>query len=587
MAKIRIISAIASKHGITLYLEDGQEKNLPTTSWRTKAVLDDVLARLARKEIVEIDLDSYSIEARVAEKTGGVLRFVRKTKSAVAALFGKKSETETGEAVVVSPADPVAAPAPAISTASAVPTVGPAPTPEVSQPPKEEETELVAVVTDMKSGEETVIPGVVALERHIEHAVMTDNVKGLQRFMERIASVSAKRSHTVQELLRFMERGDLPIADDGSIVAYKVLRTKNANNRDLFVDCHTGRVEQRVGSMVMQDEKLIDQNRRNECSTGLHIARRGYLSGFSGNVITIVKVAPEDVVAVPDYDANKMRASGYHIVGRLPDDVHATLRSNQPMTGNAKAAAILADVIAGNHVAILERVRITSASGGSFTIEKVSDEEAILEGQNGFASALDAPIEGLTPKDIRAAVETARSEPSVFDSAPVELATKDSRDAINEAITQTNAAIAEVEEELEEELEEDEEEEEEDDVIEQAPASAPEPVKVAEPVETKAERDARRKREKRAAAKLEAAQEARRTPPSKLPIPEPTKSVKSSFQKAKLEGRSAAPAESAPKAQSERDQKALEMVAAGRSLREVEKELKICRKRLGKLVRGN
>jgi hypothetical protein len=389
MANIRIAAAIASQHGITLYLENGKEMNLPTTSWRTKAILDDILKRLSVGEIVEIDPETYSIEARVEKETKGLLRFTKKTKSFVAGLFGKNAANDDFVSVVLAPADPVKK-----FSASVAPAA-------VSV--QEEETELVAIVTNKATGKETMIPGVAALEKHVESAVMNNNVAGLQRFMERLASMQAKRSHTVQELLRFMERGDLPIADDGCIVAYKVLQSSGSNG--YFVDCHTKRIQQRVGSKVQQAESLIDQDRRHECSTGLHIARRGYLKQFGGDIITIVKVAPEDVVAVPNYDANKMRAASYHIVGQLPSEIHSVLRADKPMTGNVVAAKILADVIAGNHIGVVETVSITEANGGSFIVTPVSDGGTFVSGQAGFARALDAPVDGLKPADIRAAVE--------------------------------------------------------------------------------------------------------------------------------------------------------------------------------------
>lgn len=518
MAKIRIAAAIASQHGITLYLEDGREQNLPTTSWRTKAILDDVLKRLAHGEIVEIDPDTYSIEARVEKETKGLIRFVRKTKSFVKGLFGKQEDEANTETVVVSPPDPVK---PVVVAAAPA---APAPAAKVEMPkveaPKEEETELVAIVTDKKTGKETFIPGVQALEKHVEAAVLSNNVKGVQRFMERLAGMQQKRSHTVQELMRFMERGDLPIADDGCIVAYKVL--KSSAKAGVFLDCHSSRVEQRVGSKVMQDESLIDQNRRNECSTGLHIARRGYLGGFSGDIMTIVKVAPEDVVAVPDYDANKMRAAAYHIVGELPAEVHDVLRSNKPMTSNVTAAKILADVIAGRHIGVIEHVRITAAKGGSFVTTPIGDggeERAGESGASQLARALDAPVEGLKPADIRAAVEET-------------VAAKKQEEAVQEA-----AATGDL-----------------------SAAITTEP----EPVETKAQRDARRKRERRAAAKSTKA-----AAPAAAPAPKVVK------QAAKVNVATKLP---------EKHQKVLEMHKAGKSAREIEKELHICRKTIRRLL---
>lgn len=500
MAKIRIAAAIGSQHGITLYLEDGREENLPTTSWRTKAILDEVLERLARGEIVEVDLDNYSIEARVEKETNGVLRFAKKTKSFVKALFGKKDDAP--ETVVISPPNPVKPAAPAAPAKSS-----------------EKETELVAIVTDKKTGEEVVIPGVAALEKHVEAAVLSNNVVGLQRFMERLAQMQKKRAHTVKELMRFMERGDLPIADDGCIVAYKVLKTKNHDDKTLFVDCHSGRVEQRVGSKVMQDESLIDQDRRNECSTGLHIARRGYLGQFSGDIITIVKVAPEDVVAVPEYDANKMRAAAYHIVGLIPPGLHGVLRSNKPMTSNAEAAKILADVIAGRHIGVTEHVRITAARGGSFTVTPVGDGGKQRAGETPvvqFARALDAPVEGLKPADIRAAVEKT-------------IVAEKEKKAAQQTVAQKAAETGDLSA-----------------AISATPTPAPEPKAKPEP--------------KKAAAKVAPIE--KKAPKSKV------HSIKE---------------EAAMRELPEKHRRAVELHAEGKSNRQIEAELHICRKTLKKL----
>jgi hypothetical protein len=40
---------------------------------------------------------------------------------------------------------------------------------------------------------------------------------------------------------------------------------------------------------------------------------------------------PEDVVAVPQYDSNKMRVCGHHILYELNDEDFQALRSNQPI----------------------------------------------------------------------------------------------------------------------------------------------------------------------------------------------------------------------------------------------------------------
>ena len=405
MTKIRVVSAIASASGVTVFLENGDELNLKKDTKRTADILDQLINNVKIGGVTEIDIETFEVFAAIETKTNGAVRFVRGTLSKLKSIFGKAEEEPQVELTnlgSVRPSVPAAAPTSVPAVVHA--TIG--------------DGELHAVV------EGKVIP-VAGLERHIEAAAETVNAVGLQRFLERLAKVIDHRSHTVKELMRFMERGDLPIADDGTIVAYKVLKTGNG----AFVDCHSGQVTQRLGSFVQMDEKLIDDNRRNECSTGLHIARRGYLKHFSGNIITLVKVAPEDVIAVPDYDANKMRARGYHIVNVLPSDVHATLRNNQPMTGNTKAAQMLADAIAGKHVGVLEIVNIGAATGGNVTItpadgKKIARHERLKSGE---AKALpetvtkhevkDVPQE-VSIRDLRKKVDAAFDEKQAAKSAP-------------------------------------------------------------------------------------------------------------------------------------------------------------------------
>jgi hypothetical protein len=196
---------------------------------------------------------------------------------------------------------------------------------------------------------------------------------GVQKFLERLGAVIEKRGHSVQELLNFMSRGDLPIADDGCIIGYKVLRSTKKESytapgedpmpvppTGYYVDCHSGRVLQRVGSYVTQ--KHVDESRRTQCSTGLHIARRAYLSGFSGDIITLVKIAPEDVMAVPEGEPDKMRARGYHIIAEIPKDEHSRLRNNQPIEG-MMAKRMLGMAVKGQHIDIIEDVIIGGEKG--------------------------------------------------------------------------------------------------------------------------------------------------------------------------------------------------------------------------------
>jgi hypothetical protein len=401
MSKVRILSAIASNSGVTLFLEGGTELNLPKDTQRTKDILDQVVEALKRNEHLEIDTSTFMVEKTIEEKTNGVVKFVRGRFSQLKAMFGGAVEESKQTTVVLGSVAPV----------RAMPRQ-PEPEPRERFVPQEkgpaiayEPEELHAVVNNK------VIPGIEALTPYMDAINNGEDAVGFQKFMERIATVIDKRSHTVRELLDFMRKGDLPIAKDGSIVAYKVLQSSTNG----FVDRHSRKVTQKLGSFVQMDEKLVDPNRRNECSTGLHIARRAYLKGFDGDIIALVKVAPEDVIAVPPGEPDKMRAKGYHIVGVLPADVHPTLRSNRPMTGNEKASKLLADVVAGNHTPILEIVNIGAAKGGNVTVTPVDGAKKLPRaavGTSGVARALDdrppapeeAPVE-VSIKELRKKVD--------------------------------------------------------------------------------------------------------------------------------------------------------------------------------------
>lgn len=223
----------------------------------------------------------------------------------------------------------------------------------------EDEEELVVAVLQ----DNTVIHGVEQLNDQFKAVTAgVTSVDGMQRFLNRAASV--ERGHSVEDLLKFVQKGELPFADDGTVLVYKRLRS--TNEEGVFVDCHSRKVKQRVGSYVHMAESLVDPNRNQDCSNGLHVARRDYLHSFNGDVLVLCKLAPEDVIAVPKYDARKLRAKAYFIIAQLSDEDARLLCNNQPM----KDTELLANAIAGNHTPILEYVEITEQYGGGLKIKQ-------------------------------------------------------------------------------------------------------------------------------------------------------------------------------------------------------------------------
>lgn len=395
MAQVRVVSAIADKNNLVLYLEDGKEITIPQGDPRIAKLTNDLLPFIARKEVAVVDLEDFSIYNQFSESTGGFVRFMRIAKSKVKSFFGLGSEEPVEETKPASTSKPV----------WKEPKEEPAPKPvepvlttqeviQQARPMKDDDKvdahETVVAVVKTAEGEK-LIPGAEALKSQFAHANGTKDSKGIKNLMLRMAKMVGKRDHSVEDLLRFLEKGDLPVADDGSIIAYKILRQKSEG---VFVDCHSGNVTQKVGSYVVVDESMVDKNRRNECSNGLHIARRGYLGGFSGDICVLCKIDPEDVITVPHNDPNKVRVCGYHILAVIPREAFLKLKNNRPMTDNPVAQELLAQAMSGKHIGRLEEVRITEQMGRGLKIKslvsgEVTYDSTVSQTQVSKAKAFD------------------------------------------------------------------------------------------------------------------------------------------------------------------------------------------------------
>lgn len=260
------------------------------------------------------------------------------------------------------------------------------------------ETETVVAVVG-----NTVIPDAHKLSKQLDVAVKLKDFTGFTAFVDRVSKIIDKRGHSVEDLMKFMEKADLPIADDGCIVIYKRLKPIG---KDIFVDVHSGKVKQKVGSLVFMDEKLVDPNRRQDCSNGLHVATLGYLSNFSGDVTIIGKVKPEDVIAVPQYDATKMRVCAYHIVGKLTDAQRDIVNRGGKLSDAPGGLEVLNAVLRGKHIGVTQTVQIGGQKGTNLTIKD-----------------LDTPVEvdEVTQADLKNTniTITESGEPEPEPSAPV------------------------------------------------------------------------------------------------------------------------------------------------------------------------
>ena len=381
--EIRVVGARADKKMVVFYLESGEELIIKQGDHRLGDLLDVVIPITSRGETAVVSLQDFSVYAAFEQKSQGLTKFFRIAKDKVKGFFGGQTNThethipeEGKQAILRAIAGEVMTEDEVIEHGKPID-----PTDEIA-----ENEVVVAVVTtpatETAPAKKAVIPGVHSLKPLINHAVKTNSV-GVQAFLARCAQFIDKRPHTTDDLMRFLERGDLPLADDGSIIAYKMLNTFRGDaSGETFVDCHSGKIQQRVGSYVCVNENLVDLNRRNECSNGLHIARRGYLRSFGGDVCVLCKIDPEDVMVVPHNDPNKVRVKGYHILGKLSDEAKQLLKSGRAMTGEEAALKMVYDAIKGNHIDRIERVQVNGQMGSNVVITKLKHSRN--KGRDGY-----------------------------------------------------------------------------------------------------------------------------------------------------------------------------------------------------------
>ncbi|EBO1428234.1 hypothetical protein D5Q97_23480 [Salmonella enterica] len=267
-----------------------------------------------------------------------------------------------------------------------------------------------------------VVPGVESLQRHLRQASKLKDYKGFSRFLERLAPVVKDRRHSAEDLMKFMETAELPIADDGCILFLKRLRSKGTDDlgRRVFVDCHSGNIRQWVGCKVQVREDLVDPDRRRDCSNGLHVASMSYIRGFSGDVTILGKVAPEDVFAVPEYSTNKMRVSAYHILAELPEQERTNVNSGVYLSKTEVGKKLLNDAIVGNHQSPTDLVVVGGHYGGNLKYTQLSQvtKEQIRNTASKEAINMEEKLnevlaaEPVTPADVKPVAEPVEIKPA-------------------------------------------------------------------------------------------------------------------------------------------------------------------------------
>lgn len=435
----RIVAIVIDTKKAVLYKHDGTTVELLQGDERLRPIVEHATPLLSSQGWAEVDLQLNNDWKDFEEKTNGAVRLFRIAKSKLANLFGRKTEplqegsigqvpnqqegtagdakvsmAQAAVAEIMKHATPVtandfdekkvAAQRPTAAQPGQYTDLTDKITTDGHDPYFDKHEDTIVAVTPKGA----VIPGVERIKSQFAAVAKTGDAKGLTLFLERLGAVAQQRKHTPEELLRFMERGDLPIADDGTIIVYKRLWRQG----DVFVDPHSKRVLQRVGSYVHMDASMVDDNRRTECSNGLHVARRSYIGSFAGDVVCLAKVRPEDVISVPNYDASKMRVCGYHLIAELTKEQYHAIIHNRPISDAPGGEELLNKAIAGDHIGINQMVKIQGQSGTNLHITDVfaDGEEALAAEQQEALAAAKAvtPVEGekAEPSNVMKKVKT-------------------------------------------------------------------------------------------------------------------------------------------------------------------------------------
>lgn len=181
--------------------------------------------------------------------------------------------------------------------------------------------------------------GVVYYKDEPLHNTLTDriikmsqegyDIEPMTKFLANLQDNPSFRA--VNELYSFLEKGNLPITEDGFFLAYKRVKSD-------YTDIYTGTISNAVGATVEMPRNQVDEEKSRTCSAGLHFCSRDYLPKYGtspGNRTIIVKINPADVVAIPaDYQETKGRTCRYFVIGELEHQNEAPLEGTfRPSAG--------------------------------------------------------------------------------------------------------------------------------------------------------------------------------------------------------------------------------------------------------------
>jgi hypothetical protein len=145
-----------------------------------------------------------------------------------------------------------------------------------------------------------------------------ESLRPVVNFLEKAATNPSGKS--IDDLYRWITKGDLIIHEDGDFLAYKGTRTgldglrTSISTGTAFVNGEEfkGYIPNPDGAVVTMPRSDVDDDEQTACSTGLHAGTASYAFRFAYDDTILVKINPRDVVSVPtDSSDQKLRVCRY------------------------------------------------------------------------------------------------------------------------------------------------------------------------------------------------------------------------------------------------------------------------------------
>ena len=144
------------------------------------------------------------------------------------------------------------------------------------------------------------------------------------KFIKNLLDNPSKSS--VDELYDFLSYKSLPIDEDGWVIGYKGVASdgwsKSGNTQTTVLQGEInerGQILNRVCDTIEVQRRCVDDDRRNQCSHGLHVGSFDYAKSWAGSgKLLMVRFNPADAVSVPeDCSCQKLRVSKYEILEEI------------------------------------------------------------------------------------------------------------------------------------------------------------------------------------------------------------------------------------------------------------------------------